>query len=292
MIRSMTGFGRAENTRGGWRCSAELRSVNGRYLDVRMRLPVGLTHMEDALRKLIQARCERGRIDGTITLAPEGEGSSALALNLPLLQSYRAIVQELRSVLDEPVHASLGDLLGIRELIRVKGWEDEPERVEALVHGTVEEALTELLAMRHTEGVALREALLEHATIVRRLCEEMKPLTDQLPALYAQRLRDNLARLSDGVMPGDERILQEVTIFADRCDVTEEFARLGIHLDHLQQMLRDGGAVGRKLEFLLQELQREANTLGVKSSDAQVSARVIDMKSEIEKLREQVHNIE
>jgi uncharacterized protein (TIGR00255 family) len=292
MIRSMTGFGQAEGSAAGWRCTAELRSVNGRYLDLRLRLPAGLAQLDEPLRKRIKAGCERGKIDGTINLAPEGNGRPALSLNRPLLESYRSVLHEIAEALGQPVQVTLGDLLSNRELVQQQSWDKDAEAIEKLVHETLEAALQGLLGMRATEGESLKAALLGHAAELERLAGQARPLTADLPAQYAKRLRENLARLADGPLPAEERILQEISLFADRSDVTEEFARLHTHLGHLRELLEQGGPVGRKFEFLLQELNRETNTLGSKSSDAQVAALVVEMKSEIEKLREQVQNIE
>lgn len=292
MIRSMTGFGQAEGSRAGWRCTVELRSVNGRYLDIRLRLPPGLNPLDEPLRARIKAACERGKVDGTVNLSPEDGGAAALTVNRPLLASYRAALDEIAEVLGRPVQVSLGDLLANRDLVRARSWEDQAEAIGGLVQETLQAALGGLLTMRETEGRALRLALLDHAEALERLAEQARPLTADLPAQYARRLRENLARLSEGPLPSEDRILQEISLFADRCDVSEEFARLHTHLEHLRQLLEQGGPVGRKFEFLLQELNRETNTLGAKSSDAQVAALIVEMKSEIEKLREQVQNIE
>lgn len=292
MIRSMTGFGQAEGSAAGWRCTVELRSVNGRHLDLRLRLPSGMAHLDEPLKKRVKARCERGKIDGTINLTPEDSGRPTLTVNRPLLEGYREVLREITEALGQPVGVTLGDLLSNRELIQTQSWEDQAEAVEALVHETLDTALTGLLTMRETEGTALQAVLLGHASTIERLVEEIRPLTADVPAQYAQRLRENLARLADGAMPAEDRILQEITMFADRCDVTEEFARLHAHLEHLRQLMEQGGPVGRKFEFLLQELNRETNTLGVKTSDAQVSALIVEMKSETEKLREQIQNVE
>ena len=291
-IRSMTGFGQAESRAVGWRCSAELRSVNGRHLDVRLRLPSGLAPLEEPLKKRVRAACERGNIDGSVTLLPDAGGAPALTVNRPLLAAYRAALQEIAGLLGQGVQVTLGDLLSNRELIQPQSWEGQREAVEALVQAALDEALRGLLRMRETEGAALKAELLARADAVQALAGQAQPLTADLPQQYARRLRDNLEKLSGGNLPDEERILQEISLFADRCDVSEEFARLHTHLEHLRGLLEQGGPVGRKFEFLLQELNRETNTLGSKSSDAQVSALVVDMKSEIEKLREQVQNIE
>lgn len=290
-MHSMTGFGRAERTAAGWRCQAELRSVNGRYLEVRLRLPGGLTALEEPLRRQVRRRLERGKVDGTVTLLPEAEGEAGLGLNRPLLRALRRLLDETQATLERPVTVSLGDLLGMRDLVQFEAWDAHREALEALAAETVGDALDHLLGMRRTEGTALQAELREHLSALDARLEAIAPLTAAQPALVAGRLRESLARLTDTPVP-DERIAQEVALLAERADVTEELARFRTHLDHLRGLLDEPGAVGRRIEFLLQELNREANTLGVKSGNAEVSAHVIEIKAGLEKLREQIQNVE
>jgi uncharacterized protein (TIGR00255 family) len=292
MIRSMTGFGRAERSAAGWRCAAELRSVNGRYLEVRLRLPGGLANLDEPLKRHIKARCERGKIDGSLTLLPESEGESQLRLNRPLLRGLAHLIGEVRTVLGQPLRVSLGDLLQVRDLVLFDSWEEQDEEVEALATATLDAALDGLVTMRETEGAALQAELESRAAVLLGLIERAAPLAAQLPDQYARRLREHLAQLSEGPLPGEDRLLQEIALAADRLDVAEELTRFRTHLQHLHQILAQGGAVGRKFEFLLQELFREATTLGTKCNDVEVSAIAIEMKAEIEKLREQIQNIE
>lgn len=292
MTRSMTGYGRAEKSSHGWRCAVEFRSFNGRHLEIRLRLPAGLGFLDDLLKKYVKTRCRRGNVEGTVILVADGVEGGGFELNRPLLQAYGALVREVSQVLEQPIQVSLGDLLGNRELIQSDGWNDKREELQELVRETAAEAMDGMITMRETEGRALKEALLHHSSNVRALMEEMIPLTKELPLHYARKLKENLARLANGDIPGEERILQEITIFAERCDVSEEFARLKTHLGHMEELLDESGAVGKKSEFLMQELNREANTLGVKCPDLKVSSLVIEMKAEIEKLREQIQNIE
>lgn len=292
MTRSMTGYGRAEKSGHGWRCAVEFRSFNGRHLEIRLRLPSGLGSLDEPLKKYVKTRCHRGNVEGTVILVADGVEGGGFELNRPLLQAYGALVREVGQALDQPIHVSLGDLLANRELIQSDSWKNRQEELEELVRETAAEAMGGMISMRETEGRALKEALLHHSSRVRALVKEMIPLAKELPLLYARKLKENLARLAEGDIPGEERILQEITIFAERCDVSEEFARLQTHLDHMERLLDESGAVGKKSEFLMQELNREANTLGVKCSDIKVSSLVIEMKAEIEKLREQIQNIE
>lgn len=295
MIQSMTGFGRAEASRGGWRCTVELRSVNSRFLDVRIKLPQGLTAVEESLKKALRGRCERGKVDGSVTLASEETGQAGLVVNRAALERYSAIFREVSTLMGQPVHLSLGDLINAREPILTSAWEARKEDVERLIEDTFAQAADALAAMRRQEGQALTRDLRERSALLRGHIREIGPLTQDLPKHYARKLRENLARLTEGagdLGPLEDRIAQEIVLFAERCDVSEELTRFNTHLENLEKMLEQGGALGRKFEFILQELNREANTLAVKSSDAAVSAHVIEIKTELERLREQIQNIE
>lgn len=292
MIHSMTGFGQCELADSGWRCRVEMRSVNGRYLDIRARFPAGLGHLEEPFKQQVKHQCQRGKVEVSITLVPDGAAEGAMRVNRPMLQAYRSLLEELETALGKPIQVSLGDLTANRDLIRSNDWEDDQGAVEALLQRTLAMALGDLVSMRTTEGAALRKTLAAQLAIMREISAKMAPLADEMPRLYAKKLRENLKRLADGEPVAEERIIQEITIFAERCDVTEEFERLEAHFDHLNTLLENGGQVGKKIDFLLQEMNREVNTLGVKSNHLHMSALVIEIKSAIEKLREQTQNIE
>ena len=305
-IQSMTGYGRAEAAAEGWRCAVELRSVNGRYLELRLRLPNGLGHMEDALKKRLRERCERGKVEGTATLSAEGEGQAEWVVNRPALARYALLVQEAaRSGLATQV--TLGDLLNAREPILRNALEGNAAAMEPLVERTFVMAADALVKMREREGSALAADLAGRFALLRDRLAAIVPLTEDLPLQQARRLREHLAKLmgmaseasgASGQPPlrlattQEDRILLEIALLAERSDVSEEIARFGAHLDHIGQLLAQGGPLGRKFEFLLQELQREANTLSVKSSQTQVSAHVVEIKTELERLREQIQNVE
>lgn len=292
MIQSMTGFGRAESARGGWRCAVELRSVNSRFLEARIKLPGGLGAIEETLKKALRTRCERGKVDGAVTLSAEDSGQSGLVVNHEALARYAGLFREISQHMGQPVHLSMGDLINAREPILTSAWESRKEEVERLIEDTFGAAADALAAMRREEGQTLARELRERAALLRSLIDRIGPLTEDLPRHYAKKVKENLAKLMDGAGPADERIAQEIALFAERCDVSEELARFRAHLEHLEKMLQEGGALGRKFEFILQELNREANTLAVKSSDAAVSTHVIEIKTELERLREQIQNIE
>ena len=293
MIRSMTGFGRAELERHGWRCGVEIRSVNSRFLDVRLRLPQPLQHLEEQYKRQIREQCERGKVDCTVVLNPGDGAGTAYALNRDLARQYGALIRELQETLGATVNVNLEDLLTNRQLVGGGEADLDEEALDALAVETIAVALRELQHMRDREGRLLREDLRTRVASLRAMLDELVPLTGDLPQVYAERLREKLALLAgDGPVPGEERILQEIAMYADRCDVSEELTRFRAHLEHLTHLMDDQGALGRKIEFLLQELNREANTLSVKSSSAPVSERVVDIKAELEKLREQIQNIE
>lgn len=293
MIRSMTGYGRADLERDGWRCGVEIRAVNGRFLDVRLRLPSGFGKLEENYKRLIREHCERGKIECTVLLAPTESEAGGFSVNRETASRYRALIRELQDTLDVQLNVSFMDLLNNKQLVGSPDWNSGDEAIETLIGDTVSEALRGLSAMRDHEGKALQEDMTERVLALRGMLDELIPLTQNLPALYAQKLREKLVLLSgDGPLPAEDRILQEIAIYADRCDVSEEITRFRAHLDHLLHLFEERGALGRKIEFLLQEVNREANTLSVKSNSAPVSERVVDIKAELEKLREQIQNIE
>ncbi len=292
MIRSMTGFGSAQRDLDGWRCGVELRSVNNRFLDVRIKLPTGCAHLEEPLKKLVRDTCERGKVDGTVSLTAKSEALAGLGLSSGQLTQLGELLRGAEAALGRPIALSLSDLPAARALLGEEVPGLASAQIDGLIHEALAEALTALQGMREQEGEALKVDLLQRKASLTRLLDEIAPLVQQLPELYAQRLRENLAKLGGVGAPGEERILAEIALFAERCDVSEELTRFRAHLAHLDDILSSEGATGRKVDFLLQELNREANTLSVKSSQADVSARVVDIKSELEKLREQIQNVE
>lgn len=305
MIQSMTGFGRAESSAGGWHCAIELRSVNSRHLEFRMRLPSGLAQLEEPLKRRLRERCERGKVEGNVALSADGESFGEMTLNRPALERYALLLKEVERATQIKPLVTLGDLMNAREPILQSALDGHAEEVEALVDRTFRLAVDALLTMRQREGDALAADFRSRFALLREHLAVIVPLVQDLPRQHAVRLREHLAKLvalasdAPGAQAGgrispaqEDRIQLEIALLAERCDVSEEITRFGAHLDHLEQLLGQGGPLGRKFEFLLQELQREANTLSVKSSHPQVSARVVDIKTEIERLREQIQNVE
>lgn len=292
MMRSMTGFGRAEKSANGWTCGVEMRSVNNRFLDARVKLPSGLNALEDALRERIAKRLERGKVDTMVHLrATEGPGAG-YGINAPQAQALAAVVNELETVHHLKVNVNFGDLLALRDVVRMEATPIPDDTVAGLVSETLEAALASLVAMRETEGTALGHDLHARLALIKKHMETVAPLAKQLPQQYATRLKDNLARLLEDTPLPEERILQELALYADRCDVSEELTRIQAHLDHFAQLIAQGHVVGRKLDFLTQELGREINTLGTKAASLGITPLVVEVKAELEKMREQIQNIE
>jgi len=287
----MTGFGRAENTHDRWKCGVEIRSVNNRFLESRIKLPQGLTHLEERLKERLTQSLERGKVDCTVQLQPTGEHQRG-QVDEAVVDGVAQWVNAFKARHGLALQVTLGDVLAYRDRLAPQEAAAGPTPAqEQLIQETVEAALRQLLAMRQTEGQALAADITGRLLHLEQLLDAMGPLIAELPQAYGRRLRENLARLAEAPYPED-RILQEIAMLADRCDVSEELTRFRAHLDHARMLMAQGGAVGRKLDFLVQELNREANTLGAKSAQAPVAAMVVEIKSELEKIREQTQNIE
>ncbi|HJU87644.1 MAG TPA: YicC/YloC family endoribonuclease [Gemmatimonadota bacterium] len=297
MIRSMTGFGRGEAVSSGYRFAAEIKSVNHRFLNINVRMPRAFAHLESRFTALCSSRCERGHLNVSIELERAGEdGASGPRLNRQVLDRYLEIVSDLADLGADGRGISAGSLLALPGVIV---WEAEEIAMpdEAFVEGAAGAlgiALDALVESRATEGRALLadfQARLDAIESSRRRIEELSPLREERER---ERLREKVRGLIED--PADElerRIEQEIVLLADRVDVSEELTRMRAHLDHFAAELEgDGGSIGRKLTFLLQELGREANTMGSKASDPEIQKAAIEIKSELEKMREQAENVE
>jgi uncharacterized protein (TIGR00255 family) len=294
MIRSMTGFGRAEATSAAFVLTVEARSLNHRHLDIALRLPAALTSLEADARRLVQSRLERGRVEITVQLSPVGGGpASDVRLNRPLarryLESARALARELRL----PREKMLLWLLERPGVVQVQ--EAAPPDAAAVwpsLSQALESALDALSARRATEGAALAVELRTLQVALGGIVSVMAARAPQAAARRGERLRDRLRALL-GEVPLDEgRIATEMAAWAQKTDVTEELARLRAHLDEFGLMLDKGGPVGRAFDFLIQELGREVNTVASKSDDLELSQAALAAKGLLEKMREQVQNLE
>jgi uncharacterized protein (TIGR00255 family) len=293
--RSMTGYGRGRCLVAGRRLVVEARSVNHRFLEVKHRMPWASAEVEQRLQQAVRARLERGAVSMAVRDEGGAEAAPDVTCNVELGRAYLRALEELRGAcaIAEPV--SLALIAAQPGVLTVGEGGTDGERVWAELQPGVTAALDELIAAREREGAALAADLLGRVGNLRRLAGELAVLCKDAPADAARRLQERLSRLRGqgiGVEVDPQRLAQEVAILADRSDVAEELTRLGAHLDEVERLLGERRPVGRRLDFLSQELHREVNTLGAKTQRAEIAQRTVDAKTEVERLREQVQNVE
>ncbi len=296
MIRSMTGFGRAGFELEGGRFEVEVRCLNHRHLDLSVRLPRALAALEPELRARIGERFARGKVDLSISLTSGSVLSPRLELDLEAVGQYLAAASALHDRFALPGALDVTTALSLPGVVRTAERELPLERLRALVSDAVETALAAADAMRRAEGAALDRELRGRLERLRGLASELEVRADTVQAAVRERLRKRAEQLRQETGLVDEaRLAQEVVIAADRLDVREELVRLRSHLDQFAAVLDSGGPgqpAGRRLDFLLQELGREVNTAGSKGGDAPVAHLVVELKTELERVREQVQNVE
>ncbi len=288
MIRSMTGFGKGEG--GGF--VVEMRSVNHKFLDIAPRLPKALSPLEGRLKKAIGERFSRGRIDVFVTSGGSEEGPRALKLDVPAAKQYIELLSELKSRFGLPGEVDLNMVGSLKDIIIVQEETSDMEALWAALEAPLSEAMNALERMREEEGANLDADVRSRSRNISLGLDDVSKRSPEVVKEYQAKLRDRVEKLSQGMELDGERLAQETALMADRCDITEEIVRGKSHLAQLDKMLGDGGPVGRKLDFLIQEINRELNTIGSKASDFEIAKRVIEMKAEMEKIREQVQNIE
>jgi uncharacterized protein (TIGR00255 family) len=296
MIKSMTAYGRGEVETPAQKWVVELKSVNHRFLELALNLPRRLWALEDRFRKLIKSRVARGRVDMQLSWENFEEKSVTLRLDMALVAGVRDVLERLRLAGATPESLKLDHFLHFSDLLVAREQANQELEVEATwetVSQAVNQALDLLEEMRLTEGAALAADLAGRLEDIRRAVSRIEAQAPQLPQLWREKVANRLAELFPEGSPVDEtRLAQEVALMAERRDVAEELARLESHLTQFQQTLKGQGPVGRKQEFLLQEMLREANTIGSKSGDLGISQAVLEIKGSLERLREQVQNIE
>ena len=290
-MRSMTGCGRSQQREGAWEVTVELKAVNHRFLDIACRLPRSLAFLDEIVRKALNARLQRGHVDVFVTVARTDASDRQVQVDEALAAAYRDAAERLAEVLGRAQHLDLAQLMAMEGVVTVTESDMDEEAVSAACRRAMDEAIDQLCAMRAREGDSLRADLTVHLDAAAALREQLLLRAPGVVEDYRARLQQRLAQLgADGVEP--QRVAQEVAIMADRCAIDEELSRLQSHIGQLRAYLDAQGETGKKMDFLIQEMNREANTIGSKASDAQIAQLVVDLKSEIEKLREQVQNVE
>ena len=292
MIKSMTGYGRAVETVNGREFTVELRSVNNRYLDCSVRLPRMLSFAEDAVKQAVKQAVSRGKVDVFISLRSEGGEEANISLNKGVLEGYLAAMRQMVQDYGVADDISVSTVSRLPEVFVVEKPEVDEEQLLADLLQVTAKALESYNAMRATEGQALDRDLRSRGETILGLVSQVEKGNAQTVVDYRARLEAKLREVLENTSIDESRILTEAAIFADKVAVDEETVRLRSHLEQMNNMLTAGGAVGRKLDFLLQEMNREANTIGSKCTDVQLARIVVEIKAELEKIREQTQNIE
>ena len=281
MVKSMTGYGRGECSYEGGSFTIEVRSVNNRYLDCGIKMPRAYIFAEDAMKARVQATISRGKVDVFVTQTSQAEDDSTVVVNEGLAKSYRVKGSYTAT-----------DLARFPDVLTVEKKEQDQEQVKAGLLGALDAALSDFDAMRVREGQRLAQDILGRTATIEQLVSKVEERSPQTVAEYRARLEAKMAEILQNTQIEESRILTEAAIFADKVAVDEETVRLRSHIAQLREMLEQAGAVGRKLDFLIQEFNREANTIGSKCNDIDIARVVVDIKAEIEKIREQVQNLE
>ena len=292
MVKSMTGYGRAVETVNGREFTVELRSVNNRYLDCSVKLPRSLTFAEEAVKQAVKGTISRGKVDVFITVRSESVSDVKITLNPAMVEGYLTAMKQMVSEYGIQDDISVSVISRMPEVFTVEKPEVDEEQLLADLMGVVKKALAAYDAMRAAEGKALENDLRNRGNTILELVSRVEAGNGQTVIDYRTRLYNKLQEVLTNTSIEESRILTEAAIFADKVAVDEETVRLRSHLQQMNTMLSGGGAIGRKLDFLLQEMNREANTIGSKCTDVALARIVVDIKAELEKIREQTQNIE
>lgn len=292
LIKSMTGYGRAVETVNGREFTVEIRSVNNRYLDCTVKLPRAVSFAEDAVKQAVKASVSRGKVDVFVTVKSDNGDDTKVSLNRTAVEGYLSAMRQMVSEFGVQDDISVSAISRMPEVFTVEKPEVDEEQLQADLMGVVRKALNGYDAMRTAEGAALDADLRSRGDTILELVCQVETGSEQTVIDYRTRLENKLKEVLASTAIDESRILTEAAIFADKIAVDEETVRLRSHLRQMNTMLDGGGAVGRKLDFLLQEMNREANTIGSKCSDVRLARIVVDIKAELEKIREQTQNIE
>jgi len=292
MIKSMTGYGRVEAIFDGRNIAVEAKSVNHRFLEISLRTPAALYPLEMEYKKKIGERFKRGRIDVSIRLEGDGTETSKVNLNMEVARDYFDVLTRLKNEFNMTEPVSLKNLIGFRDIFTPPAETKLEDDFLNQVEKTLQEALSMLVNMRQDEGIVLFSDMQMRLHAIGETMETIRSRAPQIVLEYQKRLSERIKELTAGFELDPARLAQEVAIMADRCDITEEIVRMQSHIGQFEALLQSDEAEGRKIDFLLQEMNREINTIGSKGNDVDIARQVIAAKSELGKLREQAQNIE
>ena len=292
MLSSMTGYGRVKSETAQQEITVEIRSVNHRYLDLNIKVPRIYGFLEDKIKPALNAQLVRGKVDVFVSVRAKDGADIKISPNMAVLDGYMSALRSISERFGVPCEVSALDLARLPDALASEKEEADQEELTAGVLDVLEQVLAEHSAMRRREGEVLCRDILARAELIAALVDTIEKRSPESVEEYRQRLAVRMAELLDGSELQEQRILSEAAVFADKVAVTEEIVRLRSHLAQLNAMVTGEKAVGRKLDFLVQELNREANTIGSKANDYEIAKTVVELKAEIEKIREQIQNLE
>ena len=292
MVKSMTGYGRAREMRNGRDITVEVRSVNNRYLDCTVKMPRAYIFAEDRMKARVQQAISRGKVDVFVTIDASAADAAVVAVNEPLARGYYDALTRLKTMFDLSGDITPEVLAKFPDVLAVTKAEEDVEAIAADICAVLDDALAAYNAMRAVEGEKLAADVAGRITTIEAVVSKVEERSPQTVAAYRQRLEAKMQEVLQSTTIDESRILTEAAIFADKVAVDEETVRLRSHIAQLQAMLVSGEPVGRKLDFLIQEVNRECNTIGSKCNDLTIAQDVVNMKAEVEKIREQVQNME
>ncbi len=292
MIKSMTGYGRAQGSFSGGEILVEIKSVNNRYLDCGVKLPRVYAFAEEAIKGLVQRTISRGKVDVFININASGANNLRISVNAPVAEGYLTAMRQLVADYHVADDISVSTLTRLPDVFLVEKQEEDEKEVQEALLTVVSQALSAFDGMRTTEGENLKADLLQKSEAILTLVARVEARSPATVAAYRERLTNKMREVLENTAIDEARIVQEAAIYADKVAVDEETVRLRSHVEQLRKMLQEGGVIGRKLDFLMQEMNREANTIGSKGNDVEQARNVVDIKSQLEKIREQIQNIE
>ncbi len=290
-MRSMTGYGHGSTRKDGWEVTAEIRSVNHRFLDINTRLPRNLSFLEQSIRATLSEMLRRGHLDVFLTVRSMDESALTVTADYDLAGHYMKIAEEMSRRTGTANDVTVSRLIQMEGVTAVSEREMDQEKITEICRESLQEAAGQLIKMREREGENLEADLRLHLDAIRDLRAMIAERAPNVVLEYKEKLEIRLNSLiHDAVDP--QRLAQEVAIAADRCAIDEELSRLESHIRQMDLYLKEKNEIGKKMDFLIQEMNRETNTIGSKASDAAIAGYVVEMKSEIEKMREQIQNVE
>ena len=292
MVRSMTGFGQSTCKRENIECTIELKTVNNRYLDTNVKLPKIISYVEKDIKNKITEKLSRGKVDVFVTFSDLGDNGYSVNVNKGLADAYVDALKTLIKDYDLKGDINVESIINIPDIINITKNQLDENVVRSIIEETLDNAIDVLIEMREKEGNNLKNDLLQKLELIESYVKTIEQKSPMVVVEYKNKLQQRLKELLDGGVVDESRLTTEVAIFADKCSIDEEIVRLLSHIEQFKQILEKDEPIGRKLDFLIQEMNRETNTIGSKANNLAITQIVVEVKGELEKVREQVQNIE